>query len=673
VGGIPHEAPIERLARLRLRWLLAAAAALVALALGGVLTGRQGDSPGPVGMTVALALTYGPLAIFVLRRVPGHPLGRLMLGSGLIGAVAALSVCWSGLLVPGWLSQWLWLPPLVLIPFMLLRFPDGVLPSRRWWIVEVLLAASSASAVISLAAAAVLAPRTLLTTLDQPLPSAAQLLARIALAGVALLVLGTLVVAVGLASRWRAAGPLERRQLACLLPSAVLLVVGLVLDFVPVPGGLVAAVVALPLGLTVAILQYRLYDLDLFIHRGVVWLVLSALAVALYAVAVALGERMLADQGSFAAPLIAGALVAATLLPAARYVQRAVSRLLFGRRDDPYTVLTEVGRHVEAVADPLAVLPRFVTSLADELRVPYAAIALTPTGDDIDLLVEHGRRIGDPERFTMRAHGTEVGELLVAHRRPGERFSARETRLLQELAGQAAVAAEACRSTLEIQRARERLVFAREEERRRLRRDLHDGVASGLTGARMLAAAARRGVPADGQTSALLDRLAADLDSCSEEVRDLVDGLRPAALDRGLETALLELAARVPNAGPELILHVESDMGDLPAALEVVAYRVVAEALTNVIKHARATSCLVRLDADDHQLLIMVEDDGVGLPATGATSPDDPRHGVGLISIRSRVEEVGGRLEIVSNPTSTRLQVLLPVPHTPLSAGPHVP
>ena len=222
----------------------------------------------------------------------------------------------------------------------------------------------------------------------------------------------------------------------------------------------------------------------------------------------------------------------------------------------------------------------------------------------------------------MRAHGTEVGELLVAHRRPGERFSARETRLLQELAGQAAVAAEACRSTLEIQRARERLVFAREEERRRLRRDLHDGVASGLTGARMLAAAARSGVPADGQTSALLDRLAADLDSCSEEVRDLVDGLRPAALDRGLETALLE----ADRTGAE-----RRARGDLagrrptwptcPAAVEVVAYRVVAEALTNVIKHARATRGPVRLDADDHQLVIMVEDDGVGCRPTGATSP----------------------------------------------------
>jgi signal transduction histidine kinase len=655
--------PIDRLARLPVPFLFGGAAALVALAVAGTLLGQRGASPGPIGMTVALALSFGPLGIFVLRRLPGQLLGRLMISCGLTAAVAAVAVCWSALLVPAWLSQWLWVPPLALIPFMLLRFPDGSLPSPRWRFVERLLGGAAGLAVLSLAVAATQAPRTLLTSLDAPPSAFSQILVWVALAAVAGIAIGALAVGVGVATRWRTASSLERRQLACLLPSALLLVVGAVLDFVNVPGGWLAAVAALPLGLTLAILQYRLYDLDLFIHRGVVWLVLTTLAVAVYAVAVGLGERLLAGRGSFSLAVVAGALVAAILLPAERLVQRAVGRLLFGSRDDPYAVLTQVGRHIEALTDPLAVLPRFAATLVTELRVPYAAMVLHSTSNDSELVVEHGRRVSDPDRFPMRAHGVEVGELLVAHRRPGERFSAAETRLLHDLAGQAALAAEACRSTLEIQRARERLVFAREEERRRLRRDLHDGVASGLVGARMLATAVRNGVPPDGSASGLLDRLTADLDSCTEEVRDLVDGLRPAALDRGLAAALEDLIARHPESGPELSLQLDGDMSDLPAAVEVVAYRIVTEAVTNLIKHARATGATVRLVAQHEQLMIIVEDDGAGLPADPHPS-SDARHGVGLASIRSRVEEVGGELTITSSSVGTQLRATLPTPST---------
>ena len=492
------------------------------------------------------------------------------------------------------------------------------------------------------------------------MPPLGQLSVRIAAAAVLVLCLGTVGVAVSLAVRWRRATSQDRRQLSCLVPSAVLFLVGFTLDYFNVPGGWLAAVVALPVGLTLAILRYQLYDLDLYIHRGVVWLILTVLAVLGYAVTVTAVQRLIASEAGWIATVAGGAVVAATLVPAERLAQRTASRLLYGRRDDPYAVLTRLGRHVEAVADPLAVLPRFAETLVDGLRVPYVAIVLSVAGED-PLIVEHGRRTGDPERFTMTAHGVEVGTLLIGPRRPGARFSQAETRLLRGLAGQAATAAEACRSTLELELARERLVLGREEERRRLRRDLHDGVASALVGARMLTEAVRPYLPTDGPASGLLDTLAVDLETCTSEVRDVIDGLRPAALDQGLEAALRALAGRVDAAQTLMVdVVVESDLGELPAAVEVVAYRVVTEAVTNVVKHAEATCCVVRLAHQEFQLVLDIEDDGIGL---GRADGD----GVGLASIQSRVAEVGGRVEIGRSRAGTSIHSRIPI-HRPRAA-----
>jgi signal transduction histidine kinase len=267
----------------------------------------------------------------------------------------------------------------------------------------------------------------------------------------------------------------------------------------------------------------------------------------------------------------------------------------------------------------------------------------------------------------MVAHGVLIGELQVQPRRPGARFSASETHLLRGLALQAGVAAEACRSTLELQRARERLVLAREEERRRLRRDLHDGVASALVGARMIAAAAQSAAPADTQAPVLLETLGHELTVCTEEVRDLIDGLRPAVLDAGLSEALRQAVRRVPEP-LSVDLRIEGEIDDLPAALEVVTLRVVTEALTNVVKHAGASRAWVSVVSDSDVLTLEVTDDGIGLAdAVHARANADTRSGVGLMSIRSRVEEVGGYLAIEDAGPGLCCRAVLPVrTHLPL-------
>lgn len=637
--------------------LVALGVALIALAASGPLLGKRGPVPEPIGMTATLAVTFAPLGVFVLRRLPGHPLGRLMLFTGATAAVATLSACWSAFVPMAWLSQWSWWPPLAAIPLILLLVPDGRPPSRAGRTLAFVLVVAATVTMLTLAGAALLRP-TLLTT-PETLPPVLRQAARVAVGGIGVVALGSVGVLVCLLGRWRAADARQRRQLVCLLPSAVLLVIGLAVDFeAGVPYSWVPAVVALPAGLTVAVLQYQMYDLDLYVHRGAVWLVLSGLAAALYAgCATALGWA-LAPAGPHTTTLASVAAVVAVMHPVERLVRRGTARLLYGQRDDPYAVLAHHGRHLENTADLLAVLPSFVTSLVDGLRVPYAAITLHEPDGSTRTAAEHGRGAIAPYRFPMTVQGQEVGALLVAPRRSGEQFPAAELRLLRDLAAQAGQAAVACRSTLALQRAREGLVLAREEERRRLRRDLHDGVASALVGARMLAEAASQAAR-DERTRSMLDMLAVELQACAVEVRSLVDGLRPAALDDGLEPALRALTERLPHPAPRFSLKVDGCLTGLPAAVEVATYRIAAEAITNVIKHSQATSCEVALLRDGARLEISVTDDGTGRrPPRADRAAGDA---VGLSSIRSRAEELGGVCEIVPSAVGMRLRAVLPI------------
>ncbi|GAA2544220.1 sensor histidine kinase [Pseudonocardia hydrocarbonoxydans] len=646
--------PVQWLVDLPVRVLVAAGIGLVAFGLAGVLTGQTGPVPGTAALPTSMAVAFTPLGVFVTRRMPGHPLGRLMLLVGLSATVAALAVAWAAALPAAWLSQWSWWPPLAVIPVLLLLVPDGRLPSPRWRPLAVVLVAAAAVATVALAAAAAISPRGLLVDLATPPPPAAQVLLGVAASAAALVLLATLGVLVALIVRWRAAPALQRRQIACLLPSAVLLVAGVGLSVTELPAPWLLAVAALPLGLTFAVLRYRLHDLDLYVHRGAVWLVLTGLAIATYAVVVTGVSGTFVEAGSPTAALLGAGAVAAILQPAQHLAQRGVSRLLYGRRDDPYAVITSLGRYLGTMRDPLAVLPRITSTIVDELKVPYAALVLIGTDGEATTAAERGRWSGPPQRFPLVAHGEAVGEMLVTPRRANSRFSAAETRLLGDLAGQAALAAEACRTAVALQRARDRLVLAREEERRRLRRDLHDGVASALVGTRMMTDVLRRSLPPD--STGLLDSLASDLDACTAEVRELIDGLRPAALDEGVEKALLGLAERAGEQGPRVSVTVHGDLTDLPAAVEVVVYRVAAEALTNVLKHAHASTVTVVVRRDERHLSLRVTDDGTGFAVAGAGDA-----GVGLASIRSRVEELGGESGIRSSPSGTVVEALIPL------------
>jgi signal transduction histidine kinase len=252
-----------------------------------------------------------------------------------------------------------------------------------------------------------------------------------------------------------------------------------------------------------------------------------------------------------------------------------------------------------------------------------------------------------------------MGELVLGQRGPGESFSAADRRLLDDLARQAGAAVHVAEQTAELRRSRERLVTAREEERRRLRRDLHDGLGPTLAALTLKLDTARNLLGSDPRADALLEDLSVRMQAAVGDIRRLVYALRPPALDElGLVGALRQAADAydVPGQDGLRVDIPAAALPGLPAAVEVAAYRIALEALTNAVRHARATACSITLVVDGQQLRIEVADDGVGLP-------DNMRAGVGLTSMRERAEELGGTWSITSRASGGMLvSAHLPLP-----------
>jgi signal transduction histidine kinase len=331
---------------------------------------------------------------------------------------------------------------------------------------------------------------------------------------------------------------------------------------------------------------------------------------------------------------------------------------MYGERDDPYAVISRLGRRLEAALAPESVLPTIAETIAQALKLPYAAILLKE-GEGFRTAAAYGSPRGEPETFPLVYQRDEIGRLELSPRAAEETFSQADRRLLEDLARQVEVAVHAVRLTTDLQHSRERLVATREEERRRLRRDLHDGLGAQLAGLNVQAGALRRLIPRDPDAAdELVVELREELRSAISDIRRLVYDLRPPALDDlGLVEALRRLAERYGSEGRKLRVSVEApeDLPNLPAAVEVAVYRVTQEALTNVARHARARTCVVRLVLNEDVALEIV-DDGVGIPAQRSA-------GVGLSSMHERASELGGSCVLQSVPKGgTQVLVRLPLP-----------
>lgn len=420
------------------------------------------------------------------------------------------------------------------------------------------------------------------------------------------------------------------------------------LNLLALPALLLLALV-LPLSMSFAILRYRLYDIDVILNRTVVYLLLTAVVIATYVLIVGgLGAIIRGHSDSWL-PFFAVGVIAILLQLLRDRIQHRANRLMFGARDDPYAVLTTLGHDLSATTPPDAALQRTVETIVSTLKLPYAAIDLREESGFITS-ASSGKPLAEPDSIPMVYHGEAVGRLLVSPRSTSEPFTDKERRLLEDIAVHAGAVASSVQFTRALQAAREHLVFAREEERRRIRRDLHDGLGPTLATQTLYLDAAIDLLPDDPTLAQeALQAIKQQNSALIGDIRRLVYQLRPPALDElHLVGAIQSHAAQIADK-PGLGITVRAEpepFPEMPAAVEVAIFRVVEEALTNVVRHGNADECRISLNLVANSpvtLHLEISDDGVGLP-------DRPNPGIGLRSMRDRIEELGGEFDIARLP-----------------------
>lgn len=402
-----------------------------------------------------------------------------------------------------------------------------------------------------------------------------------------------------------------------------------------------------PAALLVAVLGQRLWGLRLAVRRTVAWSLITAALVAGYVALVALSGALFDVQDGVEQVAVT-ALLAGAIEPLRRFVQRRVDHLVMGDATEPFRVVDRVGRSISAGGNPTELLGGVLADLVSSLRLRGAAIDVA--GGGASRRVATGDTSGGDELAVPLVLDDELVGGLLLYPRPGERIDGQTERTITALTPLVAVAARLAATAVALTESRERLTTARDEERRALRRELHDGLGPALAGVGYGLQAARNLLDSDpGAAGELLDRLIGELDARVGDVRSLARELVPPVLvEDGLPAALVELAERQRMTG----MAVELEIGDLPPIHPHVAttlYAIVVEALRNVVRHAGASACRVSLAAVDRtRLRLAVADDGVGI------TPDAPA-GVGTQSMRERAESLGARLSIGPAPTGGTL------------------
>ena len=645
--------------------VVAAAAAGASLEVSG--SAALGRSPGwpALAQLLSQASVLALAGALLLRYRRARSVGWALLASG---AVSALWLVLTGARTLGSAQGWprldlvtllvdaLW-PLLLGLPVVLLAqlYPDGVLPSRGFRrVLAATLTALALDVLLVVLAHLRYGPAAVAAPAGDP-----ELAVLLALH--LTLWLGSLCVALGvLALRWRRGDPLVRQQIG-VLGLAMLVTLGLVLVSVAqvLPNAVVDLVWAVwPLvlvgSITVAVLRYRLFDVEVVLKRAAVYGVSTVALTGLFVVVyVALGVVTRPDPGAGWWPVVGAVAVVLCAEPARRRLQTGLERRLLGHRREPLKAL-QLLREADPVDDESTLATLVTSTVASAVRSPAATLRLHRDGN----LVPVGctaAETPDSLAIPLQHRGELLGELSVAPRTPGERYGRADVALLHQLAGQVAALLYGFRRDVELAASRQEALEAAVEERARLGRDLHDGLSPLLAGAGLAAEALRRGLApgsADEQDAA---QLAQRLRNAATETRRLAQGLQPEDLRaRGLSGALRHQVASL--AGPDVPqIDVRVEVEALPAAVEQTAYLVALEAVNNAVRHARAQHVEVSLTLAHDLLTLTVCDDGVGLRLPYVA-------GVGLASMRRRVEALGGVFELDAPPDGgTMLRARIPV------------
>ena len=650
-----------------------ASVGLVLVSLNGrALTGEVTNFVAFMGMGVVGALS--------LSRAPRNVIGLLMLWVAVsVGFAFAMSELSAYLYVRGDLEAAIWVgwpgttvwalglfPLLVLLPLL---FPDGRLHSRRW---RPVLRAGLGVSGIAFFIIGFAAPTQVITIagrdveMRNPLaiPGLEQLGALGWVLWPALLALFVLSV-VSMVVRFRRSRGVERQQLKWFAFAATILVVyflaSAVLEALEISEGSVGQLISglafagIPVAVGVAILQYRLWDLDVVVKKTVVAGSLVLLAIAVYAGAVALIGLLAIDQDRPAVLFAIALGLGIAFRPAMRVGRRIADRLVYGRRATPYEVLTEFSERMGTSFATEDVLPRMAQVLGEGTGAATARVWLLVGGE------LHPAAAWPPDASAagtvgrIRTGGDIPGEALTEVRDRGELLGALSVRmpasdpmspskdkLVRDLAAQAGMVLRNVRLVEDLRTSRQRLVAAQDEERRRLERNIHDGAQQQLVALAVKARLAGQLAERDpGKTAELLGQIEAETQSALEDLRDLARGIYPPLLaDQGL-VAALQAQSRKSRLGVEVD---GNGLGRFTAEIEATVYFCTLEALQNVAKYADAAHTVVHLTRSNGDLSFEVVDDGRGFDPNGVAG------GSGLQGMADRLAAVGGSLEIRSAP-----------------------
>ncbi len=675
-----------------LQWTLAALTVTVA-AMEFAVTLRNQQTPGHrvgvfdwLGSTVLTlpSISFTAVGALIVTRRRRNRIGWLMIAVGLGFAVGEFSTDYPSR--PdrpfadfiAWIATWEWSFYWSSLLLLFLLFPTGELPGRRWryvmWFGLAALALDRLIYVVRLGRIDSVPVNNITGIISVPLliSDAVDAAAFVALAA----------AVVSLILRFRTARGEVRQQLKWFTFGAALAiafnVAAYAMTYNSVAGvGVMIAMTTLPAFMGIAILRYHLFAIDIILSRTLIYGSLTVFVIASYVLIVGyVGTLLPAGRGATLS-LIATGLVAILFQPLREWLQRHVARLVYGDRDEPYAVLARLGQRVHGALTSEDLQPAIVETIGRALKLPFVMLLIDDAGTMVPAAhypsdgptaregtLEGSRSITLP----VVIQNERIGELHIALRPGEQQLSRADSLLLDDLSRQAGIAVQAARLTGELrtltrdlQQSRERIVTAREEERRRLQRDLHDGLGPTLASGSFKVEAARNLLRRDpDQADALLAGVADQMQDAIVDLRRLVYHLRPPALDQlGLVDGLRQYTTQL-DGETRFVVESPDELAPLPAAVEVAAYRIALEAMANVIRHADARVCRIRLAVDDTSLLLEVIDDGRGVP-------ERPAHGVGLHSMHERAAELGGICAIGPRPEGgtmvrARMPLVAPAP-----------
>ena len=447
--------------------------------------------------------------------------------------------------------------------------------------------------------------------------------------------------------RYQRADSLVRRQVKYPAVSIMLLLVLMLIFWVfPDPGNFDARygypitwsiTMMFPVSIGIAILKHKLFDIDLILNRAIVYGILTALVVVSYIAIVSVLAFVVQSQTGVFNGLIATGIIAVIFQPGRERLQTIVRRIMYGERDDPAGILSQLAQHLETADTPSAILPNLVQTIASTLKIPYVAILIPRENDNMEVITEWGKAPEQREMISLVYQTRTIGYLMVAPRSPGERFTSNERILLNTIAALTATTLRSTELSDELRQSRQRIISAREEERRRIRRDLHDGLGPRLASQTLALEAISQQMQSNPEKAqAILESIQTQSQEAIQDVRRLVYDLRPPALDDlGLIGALKQSASRYETGQLQFKFDVAELPDDLPAAIETAIFRIAQEAMTNVVRHSCASHCLLRLYCDEDDIVIEIEDNGNGLP-------DSYVPGIGLQAMTERSAELNG-------------------------------